>query len=460
MIIDFSQVSGHIHFIGIDGISMSALATIMQKRGWRVSGSDVKISPLTQKLIDGGATFYLGQSAANISDPDIVVYTAAVKPDNPELMQAREKGLQILTRAQFLGSLMQESGCGIAISGAHGKTTTTALIGLMLEEGGCDPTVLIGGELDALGGNVKVGARDYFVAEACEYYETFLSLKPQIGVILNIDADHLDYFGGMHHIKSAFRRFAELIPVDGTLVACTDDEHVRDIISGLACQLVTYGLNGTADWSATGITATPGGGSSFEVLYRGKSMGLVQLSVPGRHNIQNALASLAVGATLDIPWSAMSRTLGIFQGTHRRFEFKGTYNDAVVIDDYAHHPTEIVATLGAAAERKPHRIIVVFQSHTYTRTSALLADFAAAFGDADIVIITDIYAAREQNVSGVTGESLAQAISRYHPHVIYKASLNDATDLLRETLMPGDMIITMGAGDVHIVGEQLLGQHK
>ncbi|HSL93277.1 MAG TPA: Mur ligase family protein, partial [Bacillota bacterium] len=309
MSIDLSSASGHIHFIGIDGISMSGLATIMQKRGWQVAGSDIKISPLTQKLIDGGTTFYLGQSAANIANPDIVVYTAAVKPDNPELVQAREKGLPVLTRAEFLGCLMQESGCGIAISGAHGKTTTTALVGLMLEVAGCDPTVLIGGELDALGGNVKVGAHDYFVAEACEYYETFLSLKPQIGVILNIDADHLDYFGDIHHIKRAFRRFAELIPKGGTLVACTDDHNVRDIISGLPCNVVSYGLNGKADWSASSIFATPGGGSSFEVYYRGASLGHVQLAVPGRHNIQNALASLAVGVTLGLSWPDMSRTL-------------------------------------------------------------------------------------------------------------------------------------------------------
>ena len=460
MAIDVSQSPGHIHFIGIDGISMSALATVMQKRGWRVSGSDVKISPLTQKLIDGGATFHLGQSAVNITDPDIVVYTAAVKADNPELIQARRQGVTVLTRAELLGSLMQEARCGIAISGAHGKTTTTALIGLMLEEGGCDPTVLIGGELDALGGNVKVGAPDYFVAEACEYYETFLSLKPEIGVILNIDADHLDYFGDIVNIKHAFRRFAELIPASGALIACIDDQNVKDILGGLACNIVSYGLNSQADWSASGITATPGGGSSFSVLHKGASLGEAQLSVPGRHNILNALASLAVGHLVGISWAAMAHTLGIFRGTHRRFEFKGTYNNALIIDDYAHHPTEIVATLAAAAERKPHRLIVVFQSHTYTRTHALLAEFAAAFGDADVVVITDIYAARERNVSGVTGETLARAVSHYHPNVVYRASLDEAAAYLRDTVVPFDMVITMGAGDVHTVGEQLLGQHK
>lgn len=460
MTIDITKSQGSIHFIGIDGISMSALATIMQQRGWSVSGSDVKISPLTQKLIDGGALFYLGQSAANISNPDIVVYTAAVKPDNPELVQARARGLNVLTRAEFLGQLMREAGCGIAISGAHGKTTTTALVGLMLEEGGLNPTVLIGGELDALGGNVKVGAPNYFVAEACEYYETFLSLRPEIGVILNIDADHLDYFGDIVNIRHAFRRFAELIPPSGTLVACVDDQNVKGILGGLACRVVTYGLDGDADWSAVNIRPTSGGGSAFEVLHGGVSLGEVHLAVPGRHNIQNALASLAVGETLGIPWSAMSRTLAIFKGTHRRFEFKGTYNGAVVIDDYAHHPTEIVATLAAAAERKPHRLLVVFQSHTYTRTNALLADFAASFGSADVVLITDIYAAREVNVSGITGEALAQAVRRYRPNVVYRASLTEATAYLREQLMPGDMVITMGAGDVHIVGEQLLGQRS
>lgn len=460
MTIDFAGEAKRIHFIGMDGISMSALATIMQQRGWTVSGSDIKMSPLTQKLVADGARFYMGQSGDNVTATDIVVYTAAVKPDNPELIAAHELGLTVYNRAEFLGALMQEAKYSIAISGAHGKTTTTALIGLMLEQAGLNPTVLVGGELDALGGNVKVGGKDYFVAEACEYYETFLSLKPYLGVMLNIDADHLDYFGDLNHIKRSFRRFAELIPDEGLLVACSDDENVIDILPGLTCRLSTYGLNGRGEWSAQNISSTAGGGSIFTVTHCGSGLGRVELSVPGRHNIQNALASIAVGHSLDISWDNIVKTLGIFKGTHRRFEFKGRFKDAVVIDDYAHHPTEIVATLAAASERKPNRLIVVFQAHTYTRTSALLADFAACFGDADTVVITDIYAAREKNLSGITGEILAEAVSRYHPNVVYRATLPDAAMFLRENLTAGDMAITMGAGDVHIVGEMLLeGKH-
>jgi UDP-N-acetylmuramate--alanine ligase len=456
MNIDSLHSSRHIHFIGMDGISMSALAAIMLKRGWKVSGSDLKQSSLTKRLVREGATFYLGHSPGHVQNVDIVVYTAAIRPDNPELQSARDQGLKVMSRAEFLGSLMSESRYGIAISGSHGKTTTTALVGLMLEEADLNPTVLVGGELDALGGNVKVGGRDYFVAEACEYVETFLALRPYLGVILNIDADHLDYFGSMEHIVAAFRRFAELIPAHGYLIACSDDAHVREILPGLNCRVVTYGLTQGSNWWATNIEMRPEGGSFFDVYRDNELVGRVRLKVNGRHNISNALSAMAVGHLLGIPFATMCRTMETFSGTHRRFELKGCYNGATIIDDYAHHPTEIKATLSAARQVAPRRLIAAFQPHTYTRTKSLLADFAQSFGDADMVVVTDIYASRERDTLGISSEVLVERIENHHDNVRYVGKLEDAAAFLSTELRPGDMLITMGAGDIHRVGESLL----
>lgn len=446
----------HIHFIGIDGISMSALAAIMLKRGWKVSGSDLKQSSLTKKLVKEGATFYLGHSEDNVTGANLIVYTAAVKPDNPELSKAREIGIEVLSRAEFLGSLMGEAKYGIAISGSHGKTTTTALTGVIIENAGLNPTVLVGGELDALGGNVKVGGSEYFVAEACEYVETFLALRPYIGVVLNIDADHLDYFGDLEHVIAAFRRFAKLIPTEGYLIACSDDANVREILPDLDCHVITYGLTQGADWWATNIEMRPEGGSLFDVYHQGELLGRAHLNLNGRHNISNTLSSLAVGTTIGIPFATMCQTLETFVGTHRRFEYKGTYNGATIVDDYAHHPTEIRATLAAAQEIAQRRLIVAFQPHTYTRTKSLLGDFAEAFTDADEVIITDIYAAREKDTYGISSLDLVNKMKDKHPNAKHIGRLEDAAAYLSDKLRPGDLLITMGAGDIHRVGESLL----
>lgn len=446
----------HIHFIGIDGISMSALAAIMLKRGWKVSGSDLKQSSLTKKLVKEGATFYLGHAEDNIRGADLIVYTAAVKPDNAELSKARKLGIEVLSRAEFLGSLMGEAKYGIAISGSHGKTTTTALTGVMIENAGLDPTVLVGGELDALGGNVKVGGSEYFVAEACEYVETFLALRPYIGVVLNIDADHLDYFGDLDHVIAAFRRFAKLIPAEGFLIACSDDANVREILPNLDCHVITYGLTQGADWWATNIEMRPEGGSLFDVYHKGELLGRAHLNLNGKHNISNSLSTLAVGTTIGIPFETMCETLKYFVGTHRRFEYKGTYNGATIVDDYAHHPTEIRATLAAAKEVAQRRLMVAFQPHTYTRTKSLLADFAEAFTDADEVIITDIYAAREKDTYGVSSVDIVSKMKDKHPNAKHIGRLEDAAAYFSDKLRPGDLLITMGAGDIHRVGESLL----
>lgn len=446
----------HIHFIGIDGISMSALAAIMLKRGWTVSGSDLKQSALTKRLVKEGATFYLNHAPENVNGADVVVYTAAVKPDNPELVRARELNIEVLSRAEFLGTLMGESKYGIAISGSHGKTTTTALAGVMIEQAGLNPTVLVGGELDALGGNVKVGGSDYFVAEACEYVETFLALRPYIGVVLNIDADHLDYFGDLEHVISAFRRFAKLIPREGHLIACNDDANVREILAGLDCNIVTYGLTQGASWWATNIEMRPEGGSLFDVYYNDELLGRAHLKINGRHNISNSLACLAIGEIIGVPFTTMSETLRSFEGTHRRFEYKGRFNGATIVDDYAHHPTEIRATLAAAQAISQRRLVVAFQPHTYTRTKSLLNEFAEAFSDADEVIVTDIYAAREKDTFGISSRDLVNKMADRHPNARHIASLEDTAAYLSKHLKPGDLLITMGAGDIHRVGESLL----
>lgn len=446
---------GHIHFVGVGGISMSALAAIMLERGWQVSGSDLRESTLTDRLQSAGATITYGHRAENVNGADAIVFTSAVKPDNPELMQASALGIPVFARAELLGQLMAEASCGIAIAGTHGKTTTTAMIGLMLDLAGCEPTVLVGGELEAIHGNVKVGNGRYLVAEACEYFDNFLSLQPRIGIILNIDADHLDYFQDLEHIKRTFRRFAELIPADGALIACHDDVNVRAILPGLNCPVVTYGLQPGADWRAEDVELQAGG-SRFTVVHQSARLGTAQLSVPGEHNVLNALAAIAAGRLVDLPMDSIATNLAAYHGTHRRFDYQGEFNGAVIYDDYGHHPTEIRVTLAAARTYHPGRLICVFQPHTYTRTKALMQEFAGAFALADQVIITDIYAAREKDTFGVNSEQLAEQMQTRHPNAQHIGSLEQASEFLRQELRPGDLLITMGAGDVYRIAGMLL----
>ncbi|MGI6359261.1 MAG: UDP-N-acetylmuramate--L-alanine ligase [Bacillota bacterium] len=445
----------HIHFIGIGGISMSALAMIMLNRGWTVSGSDLRESNLTDRLQNAGATITFTHSAENVHGADVIVYTSAVKPDNPELVRAKELGIPIYARAELLGDLIAEATRGIAIAGSHGKTTTTAMLGVMLDLAGCNPTVLVGGELESLNGNVKVGNGNFLVAEACEYFDNFLSLKPNIGVILNIDADHLDYFKDIEQIKRTFRSFAELIPEDGTLVACVDDANVRSILPGLGCPVVSYGLESSADWTVADLQLEAGG-STFTAVHHGQPQASVKLRVPGGHNVQNALAAIAVGHLAGLAPAVMAEKLGEYRGTHRRFDYQGECNGAAIYDDYAHHPTEIKATLAAGRTYRPKRLICVFQPHTYTRTKALMREFAQAFEEADLVIVTDIYAAREKDTYGVNSAQLAEQMQAVHPNAQYIGSLQQAAEYLRQELRPGDLLFTMGAGDVYRVAEMLL----
>ncbi len=456
--IDF-HTPQHVHFIGIGGISMSGLAEILLKEGFQISGSDAKKSPLTEALQTKGAQIFYGQRASNIQDTvEVVVYTAAVHPDNPEYACAVEKGLPILTRAQLLGQIMRNYDTPIAVSGTHGKTTTTSMISHILLEGHCDPTISVGGILPAIGGNIRVGDSETFVTEACEYTNSFLSFYPKISLILNIDADHLDFFKDLDDIRHSFRLFAEKLPADGTLIIDSDTDNYEDIIKDLPCEVITYGLNHKADYTACNIRYDQFGHATFDCMRDGVCLGTYSLSVPGIHNVSNALATLALGYKLNLDYEAMKSGLRHFTGTDRRFQYKGSVKEVTIIDDYAHHPTEIRATL-TAARNYPHKTLwCVFQPHTYTRTKALLPEFAQALSLADHVVLADIYAARETDNLGISSRDLQKQILSLGTDCHYFPTFDEIENFLLENCIPGDLLITMGAGDVVNIGEDLLGQ--
>ena len=456
--IDF-QKPLHIHFIGIGGISMSGLAEILMGEGFTVSGSDAKESPLTKSLEAKGAKIFYGQRASNIMDStEAVVYTAAIHPDNPEFAKAKEKNLPMLTRAQLLGQIMRNYDTPIAISGTHGKTTTTSMVSHILLEGKCDPTISVGGILPAIGGNIRVGESEPFVTEACEYTNSFLSFFPKISIILNIDADHLDFFKDLDDIRHSFRRFAELLPSDGTLIINADIPDYQEITKELPCRVVTYGLEQEADYQAKDITFDKYGHASFTVYKNGRKTGSYYLRVPGMHNVSNALASIALGHLLGLTEEVIIKGLGSFTGTDRRFQYKGEVAGVTVIDDYAHHPTEIEATLHAAGNYPHQKIWCVFQPHTYTRTKALLPEFAKALTLADHVVLADIYAARETDTLGISSEDLQKCIQELGTPCEYFPTFDEIENFLLENCSRGDLLITMGAGDVVNIGEHLLGK--
>ncbi|WP_026477282.1 UDP-N-acetylmuramate--L-alanine ligase [Alkaliphilus transvaalensis] len=456
---ELNQQLRHIHLIGIGGISMSAIAEVLIKHGYRVSGSDIKDSNILEKLRKHGAEIFIGHRAENIQDPDLVVYTAAVKMDNCERQEAQRRGIHEIDRAEMLGLIMKKYKKAIAVAGSHGKTTTTALLSLVLEYANLDPTILVGGELNEIGGNIKIGESEHFITEACEYVESFLKFNPFIGIILNIDEDHLDYYRDIEHIKDAFRSFARLIPTEGYLVACKDDADVAEVYQDLSCQVITYGIKEPSDFTAKNIIFNENGFPSFQVTYKGEDLGTFQLSIPGVHNIYNALASIATSYILGITPTEIAQHISVYKGTRRRFDLLGEVNGAKVVDDYAHHPVEIKANL-EAAKNYPHKEIwCVFQPHTYTRTRALLQEFSQSFQLADHVIITDIYAAREKDEGVVHSRQLADLIKENnHTDVRYIKDFEEIADLLYHNLQPQDLIITMGAGDVNRIGEMLINK--
>ena len=448
----------HVHFIGIGGISMSGLAAILLQEGFTVTGSDSKESELTKRLSDAGARIAYAQTADNITDDiDVVVYTAAIHPSNPEYAAALEKGIPLLTRAELLGQMMRSYRIPICVSGTHGKTTTTSMAAHILMAGGLDPTISVGGILPLIEGNYRIGSKETFLMEACEYTNSFLSFFPKISLILDIDADHLDFFKDLEDIRHSFRKFAELLPDDGTLIINADDPACKMITKGLSCKIITYSEeNGKADYTADLVTYDSLGHATFRALYHGTPVGTFSLQVPGQHNVGNALAAIALACELGLSADVIQEGFTSFHGTNRRFEYKGRMHDVTIIDDYAHHPTEIKATL-RTAQRVPHETIwCVFQPHTYTRTKALLPQFAEALSIADKVILADIYAARELDIYGISSRDLQEEIIKLGTDCLYFPTFGEIEDHLRGHASAGDLVITMGAGNIVQVGEDLL----
>lgn len=447
----------HIYFIGIGGISMSGLAEILLTEGFTISGSDRAPSDLTHILTQCGASVYYGQREENITpDIDLIVYTAAIKPDNPELTAAGRLNIPTLTRAQLLGQMMKNYKTPVAISGTHGKTTTTSMIAQILLEADVDPTLSIGGVYKPIGGNIRVGSSEYFVTEACEYTNSFLSFFPKIGIILNIEEDHLDFFKDIQDIRNSFHRFALLLPEDGTLIINNDIKHVEEITAGLSCQVVTYGSSPSSNYHASQITYDTFGCPSFHLMRKEGKEEVFSLKVHGEHNVSNALAAIALADVLGIPDDVTKKGLLAFNGTDRRFEYKGQRNGVNIIDDYAHHPTEIRATLTAAEEYPHKKLWCVFQPHTYTRTKAFLDEFADALCLADEVILADIYAAREKDTLGISSQTLQEKIQALGHSCHYFPDFEAIENFLIENCTKDDLLITMGAGDIVKIAENLL----
>ena len=459
--IDFSHPSS-VYFVGIGGISMSGLAEILADAGFTVSGSDRAKSALTEGLEQKGIRVFYGQRAENItSGIDCVIFTSAIRPDNPEYIATMEKGIPHLTRAELLGQLMRNYRTSIAVSGTHGKTTTTSMLSKILLEADTDPTLSIGGVFADIGGNIRVGNSEYFVTEACEYTNSFLSFFPKISIITNIDADHLDFFKDLDDIRHSFRKFAHLLPDDGTLVINGEIDNPDEITDGLGCRILTYGPDSRFDYYSSDISYDDHGNPSFTAhLPEGKELP-VKLAVPGIHNVYNALAAIAVADILGIEKETMAKALSAFGGTNRRFEYKGEVGGVTIIDDYAHHPTEITATLKAALNYPHNKIWCVFQPHTYTRTKALLNEFASALSIADHVVLADIYAARETDTLGISSRTLCEKIRDLGHECNYfptHENFGEIEKFLLQNCTKGDLLITMGAGDVVKIGDELLGK--
>ena len=454
--INFDQPE-HIHFIGIGGISMSGLAEILLGAGFQISGSDSKPSSLTNHLEELGAKVFYGQCAENISDTyHCVVYTAAIHPDNPEYARCVELNLPMLSRAELLGQIMKNYKTAIAVSGTHGKTTTTSMFSSVLLAADTDPTISVGGILEAIGGNIRVGKSQNFITEACEYTNSFLSFYPTLSIILNIEEDHMDFFKDLEDIMNSFRRFAQRLPKDGILIINKEIKDYEKVTEGLECKVITYGMDPSCTYHAENITFNAQGYGEFDVMHHHANLGHITLSVPGMHNVSNALAVIAASRKLGISMECIQAGLLGFGGANRRFQYKGNLNGVTIIDDYAHHPTEIRTTL-EAAKNYPHREIwCVFQPHTYTRTKAFFKEFAQSLSLADHVVLADIYAARETDTLGMSSELLQKEIAALGADSYYFPSFAEIEEFLKSHCIHGDLLITMGAGDVVNIGENLL----
>jgi UDP-N-acetylmuramate--alanine ligase len=455
-----------IHFVGIGGIGMSGIAEVLLNLGYKISGSDLKSSPVTQRLASLGTQTFEGHAASNITGADVIVTSSAISIDNPEVAEARRLHIPVIQRAEMLAELMRLK-YGIAIAGMHGKTTTTSMVAAVLAAGGLDPTVVVGGRVDAMGSNARLGKSQYLVAEADESDRSFLKLSPILSVVTNIDREHMDCYRDMRDVRRTFLEFLGRVPFYGLVVGCNDDPLLRRMLPLAHRRVTTYGTTSGSDFlirpeslqvqPSLGSSSDPRPLSRFNVTYKGKDLGVFALHVPGTHNVLNATAAIAVGTALDIPADQIRAALDSFRGVDRRFQLKGKAAGVSVIDDYGHHPTEIRATLAAARQCGFRRIHVVFQPHRYTRTRDLMDEFATAFGDADSLFILEIYPASEKPIEGITGEALAQQIAaKGHRAAVYVPSFADAATAVAAQAQSGDMILTLGAGSVSQLGAVIL----
>lgn len=452
-----TQTKEHIYFIGIGGISMSGLAEILASRGHQVSGTDVKETAVTKHLQSLGIHINFEHRAENITDDiTLVVYTAAIHDDNPELRAAHEKGIRIMDRAHLLGQIMDEYHDSVAVSGTHGKTTTTSMVSEILLAAEKDPTITVGGILPTIGSNLRIGNSPYFVAEACEYFDSFLQFNPFIAIILNVESDHLDYFKTLENIRRSFHAFAQRVPDKGLLVISEKIDNVEELTDGLTCHVETFGLSEKANWRAENIVHEADGRNSFDVYHNSAFFTTIHLHIPGEHNITNALAAIAASAFLGAAPEDCVKGLHHYTGTERRFQLKGKKDGITVIDDYAHHPTEIKAALAAAQNVQHNTTWCVFQPHTFSRTRFLFDEFGEAFGDADEIIIADIFAARETDDGTVSAAQLAERIAQTGKSARYVGDFAAIEAYLREHCKSGDLLMTVGAGDVYKIGENFL----
>ena len=464
--IDFNKPC-RVHFIGIGGISMSGFAEYLHTNGFTVSGSDSQKSDITDHLQNLGIQVYWGQRASNITpDIDIVVYTAAIKPDNEEFMEVQRQGLPMLNRAEFIGQLMLNFDNAIAVSGTHGKTTTTSMLSLIFIEGGLDPTISVGGILDAIGGNIRMGKSEHFITEACEYTNTFLEFFPKKSIILNVDEDHLDFFKDIDDIRNSFHLFAKRLPKDGQLFINGEIDRYEELIKDVDCEVFTYGIIDSSycdevrsyDYAADNIEFDSMSSGSFDLYYKGQFIDRIKLNVIGIYNISNSLPAIGIAMQVGIDIEDIKKALLNFTGTKRRFEYKGKIGGVTIIDDYAHHPTEVSATLTASKTYEHNNLWCVFQPHTYTRTKRHLKSFAKALALADKIVLSDIYAAREKNPGDISSLDLVRELKDLGKEVYYFSSFDEIENFLLQNCINGDLLITMGAGDIVKVGESLLGK--
>ena len=448
----------HVHFVGVGGIGMSGIAEVLLNMGFRVSGSDLRRSDVTARLESLGAKIYEGHAAEHVSGAHVVVRSTAVRGDNPEVLEARRRSIPVIPRAEMLGELMRLKPHTVAVAGSHGKTTTTSMVATVLANAGLDPTVVVGGVVGAMGSNARLGKSDLMVVEADESDRSFLMLSPTFAVVTNIDREHMDHYSDMDDVRKSFADFGNKVPFYGASVLCLDDPHVQAVIPEVVRRRITYGLSAQADIAAREVRYDKQFGSIYQARLMGEPVGEVSLRVPGLHNIYNSLAAIAIGLELEVPFETITKALSEFTGVNRRFQFKGEAGGVIVVDDYGHHPTEIRATLVAAKLGSAgRRMVVLFQPHRYTRTQDLMDEFARSFNNADVLMVTDIYAASEDPIEGVSGESLVEAVTRFgHKDARHAGSVEEATRALLEEVRENDMVITLGAGNVYRAGEKLV----